>query len=221
MLPLDDSSSVGQPSQFLQRRDIIATVLEIIRGAWNQVCNHSDVSPNSDEPTIAGALYLEMWQERDRRGINGPPRISNESATRKSQDSLKPDGFIDFQMIYGWGQEEYFGIECKRISSTKEGSDSKLATEYVENGMMRFVNGIYSPKHDFAAMLGFVIDRQINECIDRIKGRLKDRRNKTCLEEDWKEETDFGKHPHLYRTHHRQPDHDNNQITLLHLFVEF
>lgn len=220
MLPLDDLGSVGQSSQFIKRRDIIATVLEIIRSAWDHVCKHPDINPNSNEPTIAGALYHEMWEERDRRRIDGPPRIVNESATRKSKGSFKPDGFIDFQMIYGWEQEDYFGIECKRVSSTMKGSDGRLATEYVKNGIMRFVNGIYSPKHDFAAMLGFVIDEQIEKCIDRIKKQLEKRQQDTCLEQDWMEENNFGAQPYLYHSCHRQPDHDNC-ITLLHLFVAF
>jgi hypothetical protein len=199
MLNFDDLGSVGKPL-LIQRKDIIATVLEIIQGAWIHVCKRGDVTSNCDEPTIAGALYREMWNEKERRGILGPPRIENESAERKSESSLKPDGFIDLKMIYEWGKQDYFGIECKRVSSVKTGKDKNLATEYVTNGIMRFSKGIYSSGHDFAAMLGFVIDKKVNDCVTRICKRIHDRSTEINLEEYWEKEERFGKHSHLYRT---------------------
>jgi len=220
MLDFDDLGSVGK-ALLIQRKDIIATVLEIIQGAWIHVCKRGDVTSNCDEPTIAGALYREMWNEKKRRGILGPPRIENESAERQSESSLKPDGFIDFKMAYGWiDEQDYFGIECKRVSSVKTGKDKNLATEYVTNGIMRFSKGIYSSGHDFAAMLGFVIDGKVNDCITRICTRIYDRSTEINLEENWEKEERFGKHSHVYRTCHRQVDHNNNLITILHLFVD-
>lgn len=217
MLPLDENGSLGQPF-LIQRRDIIATVLSIIQGASIQVCQREDITINCDEPTIAGALYHEMIAERDNRGISGPPLIVNEPAERKSQQSLKPDGFIDFKMFYGYNYKDYFGIECKRVSSNTQGKDKNLATEYVTNGIMRFVKGIYSPNHDFAAMLGFVIDGNTDNCINRIQTRINDRTQEINLEENWTKEDSFGNHEYLYRTRHRQVNH-NNSITILHLFV--
>ncbi|HAC64246.1 MAG TPA: hypothetical protein DCF68_12070 [Cyanothece sp. UBA12306] len=217
MLPLDETGSLGQPF-LIQRRDIIATVLIIIQGAWVHVCQRENITINCDEPRIAGALYHEMWNEKERRGISGPPRIENESAERQSEESLKPDGFIDFKMIYGWTQQDYFGIECKRVSSVTQGNNRNLATEYVTNGIMRFVKGIYSPNHDFAAMLGFVIDGNIDNCVNRIQRRINDRTQILNLEENWITEDHFGNYQDLYRTRHGQIDLDN-AITLLHLFV--
>jgi len=219
MLNFDDLGSVGKPL-LIQRKDIIATVLDIIQGAWIHVCKRGDVASNCDEPTIAGSLYHEMIAERDRRGISGPPLIINEVGERRSKKSLKLDGIIDFKMFYEYNEQDYFGIECKRVSSVKTGKDKNLATEYVTNGIMRFSKGIYSSGHDFAAMLGFVIDGTIDNCITRICKRIYDRSTEINLEENWEKEERFGKHSHLYRTCHRQVDHNNNLITILHLFVD-
>lgn len=220
MINLDDSGSIGKP-QFIQRKDIIVTVLDIIKAAWIHVCKRGNVTINSHETAIAGALYHEMREERKRRGIfSDPPRIENESAERKSEHSLKPDGFIDFKMVYGWRDEEYFGIECKRVSSVTKGKDNDLATKYVTEGIMRFVKGIYSSGHDFAAMLGFVIDGQTDDCVNRIQKRINARIEEINLQENWIKEENFGQYEHLYRTRHQQKNH-NNSITLLHLFVSF
>ncbi|MBE9224774.1 hypothetical protein IQ264_04740 [Phormidium sp. LEGE 05292] len=216
MLPLDESNAVGQPALIL-RQDIIITVLLLIREGWMQVCQAGEISVTSDEDTIAGALHNEMWAAKKRLGIAGPPLIVNEPASRASTESLKPDGFIDFKMFYGWGtQEDYFGIECKRISST--GTDRYLATEYIKNGIMRFITGIYSPGHDFAAMVGFVIDGKMMNCVDLVRERLSKYSNETCMEQDWAIEHDFGLQNDLYRTFHRQ--HGQSFLfRLLHLFL--
>ncbi|BAY89816.1 MULTISPECIES: hypothetical protein [unclassified Tolypothrix] len=215
MLPLDDSGAVGQPS-FIKRYDIIATVLDLIQAAWIQVCQKPEINTKSDEETIAGALHNEMWVEKERRGINGPPIIDNEAATRRSDKSFKPDGFIDFKMIYSWDREDYFGIECKRVSSTKP--DRNLATKYVLEGVKRFVVGTYSIGHDYAAMLGFVIDGKVPECIDLICDRLNKYKGDIRLKEDWIDEPGFGKTPNLYRTRHLQYG-QKDLMTILHLFL--
>lgn len=218
MLPLDDSNAIGQPTPIL-RQDIIVTVLLLIREGWMQVCRAGEIDATSDEPTIAGALHNEMWLAKERLGITGPPQIVNEPASRKSHKSLKPDGFIDFKMFYGWGtQEDYFGIECKRISSITTGKDRDLATAYVHEGVMRFVKGIYSSGHDCAAMLGFVIDGKLIACIDRVRKRLSKYCQEICIEEDWTIEQDFGLQNDLYRTVHRQHG-QSSLFKLLHLFL--
>jgi hypothetical protein len=215
MLPLDDSGTVGQPS-FINRRDIIATVFDIIQAAWIQVCQKPEINTKSDEDTIAGALHNQMWIEKENRGIKGPPIIVNEAATRRSQSSLKPDGFIDFKMVYSWDMEDYFGIECKRVSSTKP--NRHLAKDYVIEGVKRFVEATYSIGHDYAAMLGFVIDGKVNDCIDLICDRLNKYKNDICLKEDWVNELSFGTTQNIYRTRHIQ-DGQNDLMTILHLFL--
>ncbi len=215
MLPLDDSGAVGQPS-IIKRKDIISTVFDIIQAAWIQVCQKPEINTKCDEPTIAGALHNEMWAEKERRGIQGPPRIENEAATRGSDNSLKPDGFIDFKMIYSWDVEDYFGIECKRVSSTKP--DRYLATEYVLEGVKRFVVGTYSIGHDYAAMLGFVIDGKVTDCINLICDRLNKYQNDVSLKENWVDEPGFGTTQNIYRTRHIQ-NGQSDLITILHLFL--
>ena len=85
---------------------------------------------------------------------------------------------------------------------------------------MSFSKGIYSSVQDFAAMLGFVIDEKVNNCVTRICTRINKYSTEINLEENWEKEERFGKHSHLYRTCHRQVDHNNNLITILHLFVD-
>ena len=219
MLPLDEPSAIGQTTINLSV-DIIATVLDITVVAWSKLMEFKKINNKMLENKITGYLRREMTSEKNSRPkLKNQIRIESEVGTLSSQESVEPEGRIDIKIIYSFNEEEYFSMECKRVSSSSTGKDRELAKKYLTNGIMRFVEGIYSPGHDFGAMLGFVIDSNTQGCMDRICQRLEDQKDEIWLEESWAEETNFGKHSNLYRTRHRQYNH-NSSINLLHLFLE-
>ncbi|MBD2138640.1 hypothetical protein H6F32_13820 [Anabaena sp. FACHB-1237] len=82
----------------------------------------------------------------------------------------------------------------------------------------RFVEGIYSIGHDYAAMLGFVIDGKVNDCIDLICDRLNKYKTEICLKDNWTDERSFGtQYNIIYRTRHLQ--NEQNIMSILHLFL--
>ena len=213
MLLFDDSNTIGQPT-FIPSADIVSTIIDLTLKAWSHVCQRADIHVGCDEPTIAGALYQELWIEKERRNIHGPPLILDEAAARSSRRVLLPEGWIDFKLQYDWGEESYFGMECKRISST----DKNLAREYVAEGVMRFVSGKYSPGHAIAAMIGFIIDGNMVGCIRLIREKILQTHTKIRMDGDWSAETNYTSYQHIYRTRHRQHGH-SSLITILHLFL--
>jgi hypothetical protein len=77
MLPLDDSGAVGQPS-FIQRYDIIATVLDLIQAAWIKVCQKPEINTQSDEDTIAGAINPGKIELKQCENImTNPTKVQN------------------------------------------------------------------------------------------------------------------------------------------------
>ncbi|MEQ8383423.1 MAG: hypothetical protein RH949_13790 [Coleofasciculus sp. A1-SPW-01] len=220
MLPLDESSAVGQATINISV-DIIATILNITVVAWSKVITIDEVSPTMLEPKISGYLRRAMTSEKNSRpGLKSQLRIEPEVGTLSSSDSVEPEGRIDIKIIYSFDEEEYFGMECKRVSSRTTGKDRELAKKYITEGIVRFVNGIYCPRHGCAAMLGFVIDGNTKGCIDRICDRLEQRKEESCIEECLIEENNFGEYSNLYRTRHRQ-NKQNSSINLLHLFLSW
>lgn len=214
MLPLDEPTSYGELAISLPL-DIISTVLDITMVGWSYVISSGKVSISSTEPEIAGHLGREMAAEKNRRsGLKNQIRIEEEVGTRSSPTSDKPEGRIDIKIIYSFDEAEYFGMECKRVNSTR----SLLAQKYVDDGIMRFVTGKYSPGHDWAAMLGFVIDGSCNGCINMIRNHLTQKCQETCMEEGWALDTRFGAIPNLYGTSHRQQGR-SFLFRLLHLFL--
>lgn len=174
------------------------------------------INIRSTEPVIARYLGRAMTEEKNSRPkLKERIRIEEEVGTRSFPNLPKPKGRIDIKIIYSYNENEYFGMECKRVSSTEP--NRYLATDYVREGVERFVEGTYSLGHDYAAMLGFVIDGKINDCIDLICDRLNKYKNDICLKEDWVDEQSFGTTQNIYRTSHLQNGQDI--ISILHLFL--
>ncbi len=211
MIPSAEAIGIGQPSPLILR-NIIATVLDLTVQSWGIISIARSINSKSTEPEIAGTLVGAMISEKKRRQL--PFRIVEETGTRSASSIPKPDGRIDIMIIYSNDEDEYFGIECKRIND----SSNALTKEYVDEGVKRFVVGKYSPNHSWGAMLGFVIDDKTSHCINRVKKQLTKNKKQIHLKSDWDDEKNFGSIPNLFRTQHHQPK-QNNPIAILHLFL--
>lgn len=215
---LNKQARVGRPALLkrYKRRDIVEIALSLIYGAWPHVCKRTDIDSSCTEPKIAGALYMELWREKKRRNIKGPPYIIDEAASRSSESRLVPDGRIDFKLIYDFDNEDaFFSVECKRVS----GADTSLANLYVTQGVLRFISGKYAKKHDWAAMLGFVIDNDPVSSAALIHARLTKDTSETCIVGVWVTETGFGSYSDLYRSEHLRPNQPGVILNILHIFL--
>jgi hypothetical protein len=214
-IEFDDNDIILSSAVYLPK-DIISTVFDITIIAWSKVITNRGINIRSTEPVIARYLGRAMTEEKNSRPkLKERIRIEEEVGTRSFPNLPKPKGRIDIKIIYSYNENEYFGMECKRVSSTEP--NRYLATDYVREGVKRFVEGTYSLGHDYAAMLGFVIDGKINDCIDLICDRLNKYKNDICLKEDWVDEQSFGTTQNIYRTSHLQNGQDI--ISILHLFL--
>jgi len=148
--------------------------------------------------------------------MTGPPHIECEAASRSNTELLIPDGRIDFKLIYGFGQEDYFSIECKRVSATDRG----LASAYVREGVARFTSGKYARGHEWAAMLAFVIDLDTAGSAQLINNRLRALASEIHLASVIVEEASFGTRKNLFRSGHRLPQ-QRRDLNILHIFVGF
>jgi hypothetical protein len=70
-------------------------------------------------------------------------------------------GIIDLGVLLDWDRERYLAYECKRLNVIYNGQRSSLATEYVKEGMMRFMTEQYAEGLPIGCMLGFVMDSDI------------------------------------------------------------
>jgi hypothetical protein len=94
-------------------------------------------------------------------------------------DADTPSGRIDILVSCGKGFHVYFAIEAKRLRTiSPKGKSVAGNSEYVNEGMMRFIAGQYAPFMKTGAMLGYVFDGNIKKAqkgIDKyIQGKVKE-----------------------------------------------
>lgn len=77
-------------------------------------------------------------------------------------------GKIDLAVLLDWERERYLAYECKRLNASYSGGRHSLATQYVKDGMMRFMTEQYAEGLPVAGMLGYVLDGDIAFAIGQI-----------------------------------------------------
>jgi len=122
----------------------------------------------------------------------------------------------------------YYCIECKRLGADSTGNANYLNTEYVKNGICRFVENYYSSYFGCNAMFGFVVNKVCvqNDIIDNINTKLNtnytntqkqkvNARGKTSLHY-----VDFANsYPYSYISTHTHIS--GKELTLYHLMFDF
>lgn len=91
---------------------------------------------------------------------------------------LAPDGTkyskgkIDLAVLFDWERERYLAYECKRLNVRSSGARASLATEYVGEGMMRFITEQYAQDLPMGCMLGYVIDGDLAFADQRVSAAI-------------------------------------------------
>lgn len=148
--------TVGDPRlwQPLFPDALIPRILDLIWETWQRFDK-----PAADEREVAITRRFKhaLKQEKDYRRL--PVRIEREPA---EDDAVTGDelGRIDlkFNPAESALEEVYFAFECKRLYALVSGSVRALASEYVSEGMMRFVAGRYASRMQNGGMIGYVLD---------------------------------------------------------------
>lgn len=206
--------AVGTPNLGLQRA-VVALSFRLFSVAWERLIAADGVTSTDSEVAITGRLMVAlMAAKRDTIGQSGWPRIEEQSSIRSNDQSPKPDGIIDFKIIYSWDEREYFGIECKRVAH----GDRHLVRHYVDEGVLRFVQGKYAKGHSIGAMLGLVLDGNLEDGADAVRHSIAKAGQNLRLTGQWARETGFRGVAHLYRTGHIQSGPEK-RLRLLHYFL--
>lgn len=72
----------------------------------------------------------------------------------------------------GWPREVYLAYECKRLN-VEEPRRRSLASEYVDDGISRFVTEQYAEALPFACMLGYVLDGRVPAAAQKVQGAIR------------------------------------------------
>jgi len=98
--------------------------------------------------------YLESHKIREELGVK-EFQFDKEISTLKGRADIRVFNMIEKLS----GQEKpYYYIECKVLDSSKPSSaDSNLYSKYINNGIKRYIDGVYPTHNEANGMLGFFI----------------------------------------------------------------
>ncbi len=138
---------------------------------------------NDFEDWLTRRLY--RWLKQIPIFRDGPLTIALKAEIVSSDmgvDSHAASGEIDIFVSCGKGVEVYFAIEAKRLRfRSSKGEIISGSSQYIEQGMMRFVSGQYAPCMKAGAMLGYVFDGKTGEARSSIDKEVQNKAVKLKL----------------------------------------
>lgn len=195
---------------------LIPDILELVLSAWAQL---PSPAPDSHENPITKDLCRRIIQNK--KGSELPFRVHYQSVELEPKDGTD-QGDMDIAFFPSQTSREdiYFCIECKRLHITKNGKFSTLATEYVTEGMMRFIDGKYSSAVSHGGILGYVLNGDTAQAISNVGKVVQARHTDLGMQApgDMQSSSIRPNDSNARETHHtRQQNSDPFQIH--HLFV--
>jgi hypothetical protein len=81
-------------------------------------------------------------------------------------------GKIDLAVLLDQERDRYIAYECKRLNVIYGGARNSQATDYVKQGMMRFITEQYAEALPVGYMLGYVMDRDIAFAMNQLNAAI-------------------------------------------------
>lgn len=143
-------------------------VPRIIDLAWTTWSTFQKPAADDLEVPITRRFKCALKQAKDY--IRLPVRIEREPAEDDPATTLEL-GRIDLKFSPAGSalEEVYFAFECKRLNATENGTRRPRASEYVAEGMMRFVTGQYASAMRHGGMIGYVLDGDCEHAIRLVR----------------------------------------------------
>jgi hypothetical protein len=206
----------GDPTAWLDLIDSqVPAILRLILSAWEEM---PPLAPDAlEDPTTEG---LCRALRKNRTSASLPFRIDIQMVEldpAAGQDQGRMD--IAFSPMVPH-EAFYFCLECKRLNVTLKGRRRTLGTEYVTQGMSRFVNRQYGNQVRHGGMLGYILDRRVDLAITAVQTAIRAHHEelKIAGEIGLRQSSFLPKMEHVFETAHVR-DEAATQFLLQHIFA--
>ena len=136
---------------------------------------------NICEDCITENIVLELLNDKYLRNVIYYCESQFSVLSERDSGVYYSKGKLDFAIIFDRDKKIYLGYEAKRLNVNFGEVKHSLATEYVTNGVNRFVTEQYSENLPMGCMLGYVYDKNINDLPKKIEKKLKNPKHKSKL----------------------------------------
>ena len=217
---MDNASngSLGQPTLPL-RELYVPAVLELLLVGACDLQAEGLVHSSMSEDTISALLNQHM---RAARMSNNASDIL--SWFMRTSIPADPEGTSDFaepDFLFTWGpypsgEDPSLFVEAKRL----RGVGPSLAGDYVDKGVMRFVEGSYGRGHNYGIMMGYVVVAPKSNAVTRVSTAMNDRRVKTQQLSGFVPNNSLCAYPDTHHSTHSQQI-TTQHMTLVHVFIDY
>jgi hypothetical protein len=159
----------GDPAEWLDLIESqVPAILSLVLSTWEQM---PPLAPDALEDPTTDALCRAL--RRNRGSTNLPLRIDIQMV-ELDPGANQAQGRMDIAFSPLVPHEAfYFCLECKRLNTTTAGRRRSLGTEYVTQGMYRFVKRQYGDQVRHGGMLGYVLDSRVDLAIKSVRAAVK------------------------------------------------
>ena len=150
---------IGDPAAWLRRyRSLDQRVMALVAMIWPGCIADLPVQP--DEDTITIQLVDALSRDPGARRL-GVIEYQFEPFGHRPDGIAYSKGKIDMAVLLDRTRRQYLAYECKRLNVIRGGKRRSLATQYVMEGLRRFITGQYAEGLPVGCMLGYVLDGDV------------------------------------------------------------
>lgn len=146
-------------------------LLERIAAVWPACVALLPGQPDEDAITVN--LVDLLWRDAVARRLCHWVEFQFEPFGMKASGAKFSKGKVDIGVLLDQDRDRYLAYECKRLNVTWGGTRHSLATEYVQDGLMRFLTEQYSEGLPVGCMLGYVLDGDTTFAAKQVTGAIK------------------------------------------------
>ena len=148
---------VGDPSAWVARfRSLDERFLERVVAVWPSCVAVLPDDPHED--TITENLVAKVLEDAQARRLFHYLEYHYEPFGYTSEGRAFSKGEIDMAVLLDQDRDCYLAYECKRLNVQRNDGTRSLATEYVTQGVYRFLTEQYAAGLPIGCMLGYVLD---------------------------------------------------------------
>ena len=193
---------VGDPSAWAARfRTLDIRFLERVVAVW-PCC--VDVLPDDPhEDTITENLVAHVSNDAKARRLFHHLEYHYEPFGFTATGRAFSKGKIDMAVLLDQEREHYLAYECKRLNVPRNNGSRSLATEYVTDGVCRFVTEQYAARLPVGCMLGYVLDGDASGATTKVLTAIGAQRDDIGLLGEPERQSSIGPTPR-FSTHHKR-----------------
>jgi hypothetical protein len=157
--------------------DLLPRILDLVIETWE---SFERPAPDDQEPPITRRFRSALKRSKNYKTL--PFLIMREDVEDdyETGDELGRKDLAFYPMTPH--EEVYFGFECKRLNALVGGKTRPLASQYVTDGMMRYVTGQYARFLNQGGMIGYVLDGRREHAMGLVEENIRARRSELKME---------------------------------------